>query len=280
MQHETTYSSTAGLRLLAELPESGVFRTHDALKAGSSLDLSEAHVRKLLHDLSSSGWVARLQRGLYAPVDRATAAPRAHPFTVGTSLVQPAAVSHWSALAHWELTEQIPQVVTVSSPRGSADRSHRRLSRTETSGHLWEVAGQRYRVVSVQPGHYFGVKDVWVSPEERVPVFDRERAVLDTLRHFHIFGSLGPALEVFERHVADLDLDRLVEYSGRLRVGAVTRRLGWLLERLGAPEDVRARLSVQLPARGSVVPLDPTRPARGPRTAKWGVIDNLDAASV
>src|SRR5712692_2942119 len=130
MQQPTTYSSTAGLRLLAQLPESGVFRTVDALRAGASLEMSEAHVRKLLHDLAASAWVTRLQRGLYAPVDRATAAPRAHPFTIGTSLVQPAAVSHWSALAHWDLTEQIPQVVTVSSPTLSADRSRRRRARS------------------------------------------------------------------------------------------------------------------------------------------------------
>ena len=102
MQQTTSYSTTAGLRLLAQLPESGVFRTQDAVRAGAGLEISEGHVRKLLHDLTASAWVARLQRGLYAPVDRATAAPRAHPFTIGTSLVQPAAVSHWSALAHWE----------------------------------------------------------------------------------------------------------------------------------------------------------------------------------
>lgn len=269
------YSSTAGLRLLTALPESGVFRTKDALSAGRGLDLSEAHVRKLLHELARSGWVARLQRGLYAPVDRATAVPRVHPFTVATSLVQPAAISHWSALAHWELTEQIPQVITASSPTRTADRSRRRLTRSEDSGHLWRVAGQRYRVVFVQPRHFFGMKDLWVSPTERIPVYDRERAVLDTLQHFHIFRSLGPALQIFEQHLAVLDLDLLVDYAGRLRVAAVRRRLGWLLERLGAPEAPRERLVEQL--RVGAEPLDPTRPRSGHRNQKWGVIENLDA---
>ena len=43
-----------GLRLLAELPETGVFRTEDALGAGAGLALSPAHVRKLLHDIGFS----------------------------------------------------------------------------------------------------------------------------------------------------------------------------------------------------------------------------------
>lgn len=257
-----------------------MFRTPDAVEAGSHLGLTETHVHHLLHELARSGWVTRLQRGLYAPVDRATEAPRAHLFTVGTSLVQPAAVSHWSALAHWELTEQIPQVVTVSSPTRSAARGRRRQARSDASGHLWVVAGQRYRVVFVKPEHYFGLSQVWVAPTERVATYDRERALLDAFRHFHLFGSLAPALEMVEQHLAELDLDRLVGYAERLRVASVTRRLGWLLERLDAPEAARARLRAQLPERAAEVALDPTRPERGARNRTWGVIENLDAAQV
>ncbi len=220
----------------------------------------------------------RLQRGLYAPVDRATLAPRAHSFTVGTSLVQPAAVSHWSALAHWELTEQIPQVVTVSSPTRSAARGRRRQARSDESGHLWIVADHSYRVVFVKPEHFFGTSEVWVSPSERVAIYDRERALLDAFRHFHVFGSLAPALEIVEQHLGDLDLDRLVGYAERLRVASVTRRLGWLLQRVDAPEGARARLRAQLPARAAAAALDPTRPERGPRDLTWGVIENLNAS--
>lgn len=277
MQPQGAYSDTAGLRLLTELPESGVFRTPDALQASSRLGLTDTHVHRLLHQLTRAGWVTRLQRGLYAPVDRATGAPRAHPFTVATALVHPAAVSHWSALAHWELTEQIPQVVTVSSPTRSAARGRRRQARSDESGHLWVVAGQSYRVVFVKPEHFFGTSEVWVSPSERVAIYDRERALLDAFRHFHVFGSLAPALEMVEKHLPELDLDRLVGYAERLRVASVTRRLGWLLERLDAPETARARLRAQLPARAAEVALDPTRPERGPRSRTWGVIENLDA---
>lgn len=274
----SAYSDTAGLRLLAELPEAGVFRATDALQTGGALGLSEAHVRKLLHELARSGWLLRVQRGLYVPLDRATGAPRAHPYTVGTALVEPSAVSHWSALSQWGLSEQIPQVVTLSTPRRSADRSRRRRARAQSpDDHLWQIGPQRYRVVFVQPGHYFGTTEVWIAPTERVSLYDRERALLDAFRHFHVFGSLAPALEMLEQHVAELDLDRLVDYAARLRVASVSRRLGWALEQLGAPAAPRRRLAALVSARAGPAPLDPTRPQRGPRNRTWGVIENLGA---
>ena len=255
-----------------------MFRTPDAVESGSRLGLTDTHVHHLLYELARSGWVARLQRGLYAPVDRVTEAPRAHPFTVGTSLVQAAAVSHWSALAHWELTEQIPQVVTVSSPTRSAARGRRRQARSDVPGHLWVVAGQRYRVVFVKPEHYFGLSQVWVAPTERVAMYDRERSLLDAFRHFQIFGSLTPALEMVEQHLPELDLDRLVGYAERLGMASVTRRLGWLLERLDASEAPLSLLRAQLPLHAAEVALDPTRPQRGARNRRWGVVENLNAA--
>lgn len=272
----TEYSDTAGLRLLAALPEAGVLRPTDALKAGHDLGLSEAHVRKLLHELARSGWLLHVQRGLYVQVDRATGAPRVHPYMLGTSLVEPSAVSHWSALSHWGLTEQIPQVVTVSTPRGSADRSRRRRMRAQ-DGALWSVGPQRYRVVFVQPELYFGFTEVWITPAERVSLFDRERAFLDAFRHFHIFGSLAPALEMLEQHLEELDLDKLVGYAARLGVISVSRRLGWALERLDAAAAPRARLAELVGTRASVEPLDPTRPEQGTRNRRWGVIENLVA---
>jgi predicted transcriptional regulator of viral defense system len=276
MHPESSYGRAAGLRLLDRLPDTGVFRAADALAAGEQLHLSETHVRKLLHQLTSAGWLARLEHGLYAPADRTTHAPKAHPFTVATSLVQPSAVSHWSALAHWQLTEQIPQVVTVTAPRRGIDRSRRRRVRARETG-LWQVADQRFRVVFVRPEHFFGAKDIWVAETERVQVFEPERAALDTLQHFHVFGSLGPALELFSEHLSELDVDRLAEYATRLRVDAVMRRLGWLLEHLGAAPAARERLAATLPTTRGAVALDPTRPRRGRRSKTWGVIENVDA---
>ncbi|MEZ4503576.1 MAG: hypothetical protein R3C39_13195 [Dehalococcoidia bacterium] len=137
----------------------------------------------------------------------------------------------------------------------------------------WVVAATRYQVVSIVKGRFFGVTDVWMDERNRVSVFDRERALLDAFQHFHVFGSLSVGLGILDDHLGDLDVDRLVHHAIRLDVTAVVKRLGWALERLGAPERALQPL-LTYPARGDA-PLDPGRPPRGHHDRRWQVIENL-----
>lgn len=113
-----------------------------------------------------------------------------------------------------------------------------------------------------------------MDEQHEVAIFARERALLDAFHHFHIFGSLSTALAMLEEHHDALDLETLVAYAARLEIGAVAKRVGWALERLGASETLLAPLR-SCPGRGDI-PLDPHRPARGRHNSAWGVIENLD----
>ena len=72
----------------------------------------------------------------------------------------------------------------------------------------------------------------------------------------------------------DVDIGRLVNYALRLDVGAVVRRLGFLLEVCGidAPAD-RERLRARLTATYHL--LDPTLPPEGRRLARWRIRLNV-----
>jgi predicted transcriptional regulator of viral defense system len=256
------YGLTAGLRLLRALETAGqdVLSAADAVAAGQALGLSSGHAIALLHRLAAAGWLARARRGLYAIVDPATGQPRAHPFAIGAALARPAAISHWSALQHWGLTTQLPAVVTLSTPKRATPP---RVA----------IAGARYEIVTIAARRWFGVTQAWVDERHAVAIFEPERALLDAFHHFHIFGSLSTALELLEERHDALDLERLVAYAARLEIGAVAKRLGWALERLGAGETLLAPLRA-CPGRGDI-PLDPRRPARGRHNSAWGVIENL-----
>src|SRR5690242_18686277 len=104
-----SYGELAGLRLLDALETAGFdpFTVADAKAHGEALGLSASHTTSLLHRLSASGRLTRMKKGVYAVTDPITDLPRAHPFAIGTALVTPSAISHWSALQHWGLTEQI-----------------------------------------------------------------------------------------------------------------------------------------------------------------------------
>jgi predicted transcriptional regulator of viral defense system len=75
------------------------------------------------------------------------------------------------------------------------------------------------------------------------------------------------------RH-ADIRPATLVDYALRLSVGAVTRRLGYLLELYRiAPEEELVRLREPLTA--TYHPLDPLLPREGPHLARWRLQVNI-----
>ncbi|HEU0021844.1 MAG TPA: hypothetical protein VFR55_09260 [Dehalococcoidia bacterium] len=180
------YGETAGGRLLATLEGAGSdpFTTGQAVKEGMTLGLTQTHIIKLVHLLTTGGWTTRIKKGVYAINDPATRQPKAHPFAIGAALVAPSAVSHWSALQHWGLTEQIPASITLSSPKRTFPPRNGAQSRRPA----WIVANVRYEVIAVTEASFFGVTQIWLNERNQVPIFDRERALLDAFHHFHVFG--------------------------------------------------------------------------------------------
>ena len=72
---------------------------------------------------------------------------------------------------------------------------------------------------------------------------------------------------------------KLVEYALRLDIGAVIRRLGYLLDscQIGTDDD-RARLSAKLTPTYHL--LDPSMPADGPHAATWRLRLNVDQEEI
>ena len=115
----TTYGQTLGIRLLRELTAEGhiVFSLDEARGIGSRLGISADYLRVLISQLVRGGWLTRLRRGMYAVTGSLAGDMHIHPFVVATQIVQPSAISHWSAMHHHGLTEQVPQGVYAITPK-------------------------------------------------------------------------------------------------------------------------------------------------------------------
>jgi predicted transcriptional regulator of viral defense system len=148
----------------------------------------------------------------------------------------------------------------------------RGAARTDPS--TWEVAEQRYEIVTVVPDHFFGSEEVWMG-ESRVRIFDRERALLDCFALPRRFGGLAEGLGILEEHARELDAGRLVAHARRYGKIAVARRVGYALERAGIDPSLVEPLRAL--STGGYRLLDPTRTARGGRNRSWGLIENLTA---
>jgi predicted transcriptional regulator of viral defense system len=127
----------------------------------------------------------------------------------------------------------------------------------------------------VRAERFFGIEEVWVDEHFSVPIYDRERSLLDVFASPRLFGGLGEALGILEEHARDLNPEKLVEYALRYDKASVAKRVGWALDRMGAPRRVTAPLA-KLPMSG-VRMLDPTRPREGKYDERWMLQDNLSA---
>ena len=270
-----SYSNTKGLQLLQELANQGlfIFTVADARSRAGRIGISDNYLSQILSHLEKAGWIVRLRRGLYAGTGSLPGGIRIHPFAIATRLVEPSAISHWSAMSHHGFTDQIPHVVTSFTSQKVVTPTMRESKRKMTGKHAWQVGGIRYEYVTVIPDHFFGIEEVWVDEHFRVFITDKERTILETFISPRQFGGIGEALETLQEHLHELALKKLIGYAVRYGKASVAKRLGWALQRLDASAELLNHLQ-EMPIKGFRL-LDPTRPQRGPYDKHWMIQNNL-----
>lgn len=277
---EKAYSLAAGVALASRLAEEGryVFTTQDARHVAREIQISGSGVGMMLTRLTDAGWIVRLRRGLYAGTGRMPGGVDVHPFAIATAVVQPSAISLWSALAHHGMTTQVPQFVSATTPKRVSTPSMRKgaqgtKTRSRSGRHRWTVGDVDIEFLQIRRDRFFGFDEVWIDRLFRVPIMDRERTIIDLVAYPRLFGGLDTALATIDEQVASLDIDRLADYAIRYDSKIVAARIGWCLEQVGAVGTSLDRLAIHVGPGQQV--LDPTRPARGRRTARWSVLDNV-----
>jgi predicted transcriptional regulator of viral defense system len=272
---DTPSARARGITLLQEvLATAGpIFTIEQARAAGEALDLSADQVRILLSRLARGRWLARIKRGVYAAQSPLLGA-EIHPFAVAAALVEPMAISHWSALAHHGLTTQVPTMVQASTPRAIVAPDVRGGSTYRPRGRtVWRALDTEFEFIVVRPSYFFGLQAEWVSQWHRVNITDPERTLLEMVAHPRIFGGIRVAIETMEAHLGQFDPGKLVAYALRYDVGAVIKRLGWILDALGVP-DAELELLKSYPVSNDNL-LDAAGPRAGATIREWRIKNNL-----
>jgi predicted transcriptional regulator of viral defense system len=274
-RQDSHYSQSEGMKLVeSSVQELGPVFTLEMLKPiAERQGLSTKHLLKLISMLDTSGRIEILKRGTYA-VKSPLFAGEIPSFAVAAALIQPMAISHWSALAQHGFTTQLPAMVQASTPRKvitpemRAGQAHRPRGRA-----VWRALGFEIEYIYVQEKQFFGHQQIWVNNWQQVSITDLERTALDLIARPDVFGGMSAAIEILEENLPQIDFPSLVQYALRYNVGAVIKRLGWLLERFGA-------------AAGEIVPLqshpvktyyrlDPQAPAGRKYSSRWRINENL-----
>lgn len=232
--------------------------TFTAADAGEITGLAPAATRQLLQKARQRGLVTRLKPGLYnlVPFDLGRVAEHVDsPWLIAQRMAGEDAwfLSHASALELHRMATQ---------PNFTVYTSCTRRIRPQSAG------GYSFRFVELRQDQVFGVMKHWVDKERFVMVSDVERTIIDGLRHPAFVGGITEVAKGLWMKREQINLPRLVDYARRIEVGAVVRRLGYLLEHYGlADEATLDGLRAMLTA--TYQRLDPLFPAEGPFIARW-----------
>jgi len=220
--------------------------------------LGAKSTRNFVGKLVGRGVATRLKPGLFILVPFELGREREYlgnPYIVARSLAggRDYYLSHASAMDAHRMATQPQLVVHVTSPLPIRGRT---------------ILGTEFRFVRCKPEHLFGLAEHWVDKTEKVVVSDLERTVIDGLKQPEYCGGIVDVAKGFWMRRGDMNIGRLVDYALRLDVGAVIRRLGFLLETCGVDEpSAIERLRARLTATYQL--LDPTLPVEGHHVARW-----------
>lgn len=262
----TAPPKTVGARtaqLTTALYESGQ-TTFTHADVESITGLSPASARSLIRHAVARGIVSRLEPGLFVlvPPELGRATEFAgNPYVVARQLVAGAEyfISHASAMELHRMVTQPQFAIFTSTTKRLRNRT---------------IHGMEFRFVLIRHGDVFGVTTHWVSKQESVNISDIERTVIDGLHLPAYCGGITEVAKGLWMRRQDMKPGRLIDYALRLGVGAVVRRLGYLLDlyQIAAPEDLD-RLRRSLTATYAV--LDPMLPAEGPHVSSWRLRMNV-----
>ena len=222
-----TRAPSAALHLLQALLEVSrggrVFTSDEAVAVGTEIGISPGHTYKLLTELTNRGILQRPRGRLYVMQPPFGGMSPVRPIAIAVHAVQPAAVSGDTALAHWDLIDQAPLHEEVVSTPARIQWTHG--VRADDSDRLWTVEGTIIRFRHILPKEMFGITSARLDNETVVPIFDRERAILELLTQ-PAHGYAMWAAELLTAHRRDIDLTRLKDYARRVdATEQVTRAL-------------------------------------------------------
>lgn len=231
-----------------------------AKDAASTLGMTHPAAARRLAAWSRSGWIARVRRGSYVPVPIESASTDIaldDPWSVATAMFAPCYIGGWSAAEHWGLTEQMFRTICVMTATRPRERKP-------------VLRKAHFELHTVPAANFVGLKPVWRGGA-RVQVSDPARTLIDML--------IDPALAGGIRHLVEMlgsllreqpkEAAKLGAYAGKLGIGSVFKRLGFLLQRDHPDQLALIELCRQNLTTG-YAKLDPALPADRLATA-WRV---------
>lgn len=228
-----------------------------------------ATASKVLSQLINNGVATRLKAGTFQLVPFELGFEREHlgnPYVVARELIlnKPNAkekyyLSYGSAFDLHQMTTQPQLIVYASSPK---------MLRSKT------IQGTEFRFVRCKAKDLFGIIEIWIDKNEKVCVSDLERTLIDGLKQPAYCGGFTEVAKGFSIKHQAINPQKIIDYAIKLNIGAVIRRLGYLMELYQIGSRIHWEF-LQTKLNSTYQLLDPELPAVGHHTARWRLRLNI-----
>ncbi len=193
--------------------------TADAVAASLNLPLKEAS--RLLSRWCNGGWVRRIKRGTYVPFPvEATNLNMAliEPFVIVHSIYKDGYIGGFSAIKHWDLSEQIIETTYYFTTKQVKDRN-------PTYGNF------KFKIKTVSPNRIFGIKSLWYG-SQKVSISDPSKTIVDILNDPKLVGGMTIVFDLFQEYLESehCNLSQLIAYAEKMNNKTIFKRLGFMIE--------------------------------------------------
>jgi len=242
-----------------------IFTRRDAMEI---LKVKSNYLNNILSSLEGMGWIKRLEREKYLiiPLEAGKIGSWSeHPYIIASHLVEPYCIAYWSALNHWDYTEQLLNTTFVLTTR-------RKFETTK------QVLGQTYKFIRVTEKKFFGLTKIWVE-NNRINITDREKTIVDCLDHPEYCGGIVESAKAVKIGLTEeqVSANKLLEYANRLGNKTVFKRLGYLVESLNLNLPSLEAECLRRISRG-YSKLDPSLHKKGRHISKWNILENVSVS--
>ncbi|MGD9109200.1 MAG: type IV toxin-antitoxin system AbiEi family antitoxin [Gammaproteobacteria bacterium] len=192
-----------------------------------TLNVSQQEAGRLLSRWNRQTWVKRIKKGVYIPVaanDITGNLSIEEPWILANNLFAPGYIGGFSAVKHWDLSEQIIEVTTFFTTKKVKER-------------YLVIGDSRFRLKTILPYKIFGTKNAWVE-NVKIPVSDPTKTIVDLLDDPTLVGGMRIVKDVVLEYKKSeyFDLDKLILYAEKMKNKTIFKRFGYLMENIGLNE--------------------------------------------
>ena len=186
-----------------------------------TLKVSVQESGRLLSRWNKSGWIKRIKRGSYIPIPLESTTSKVvveEPFLVTDSLYGPGYIAGFSAVKHWDLSEQIIESVTYFTLKQVKNRNPIH-------------GGIKFKLKTISKHKLFGLKTLWIG-SKKIRISGPAKTMIDLLDDPKIVGGITIITDFLSEYIDSdhYDLDLLIQYAHQMNNRTIFKRLGLIYE--------------------------------------------------